>query len=106
MKTENNVLKESALELLKDRWNLAAGTSAVYFLITMGLQSIPRLGSIASIIISGPLAIGLASFNLAIARNEETQFEVLFSQFKVDFGRAVLANLLVCLLYTSDAADE
>ena len=67
MKTENAVLMQMARESLKGKWGLAIGTFVVYILITSVLQVIPVIGLIASLIISGPFALGLAIFSIGCA---------------------------------------
>ena len=96
MKTKNVVLMQMAKESLKEKWGLAIGTFVVYFLITIVLQIIPIVGPIASLIISGPLAIGLAVFSLSISRNQDAKLGQLFQGFN-NFGTALGAYLLMIL---------
>jgi len=70
----------------------------VYFLIVMGLQMIPIAGPIASLIITGPFALGLTIFSLSISRNQDTQMEQIFKGFE-NFGTA-LSTYLLMLLFT------
>lgn len=96
MKTENVVLMQMARESLKGKWGLAIGTFVVYMLIAMALQIIPIVGPITSLIITGPLAMGLAIFSLAISRNQEAKLEQIFQGFN-NFGTALGAYLLMVL---------
>lgn len=96
MKTENVVLMQMARESLKGKWGLAIGTFVVYLLITVTLQVIPIAGPIVSLIISGPFALGLAIFSLAISRNQEARLEQIFQGFN-NFGTALGAYLLMVL---------
>ena len=94
MKTENLVLMQMAKESLKGKWGLAIGTIVVYFLIVVCIQEIPIVGAIASLIIAGPFALGLAYFSLSISRNQEAKLEQIFQGFN-NFGTALGAYLLM-----------
>lgn len=108
MKTKNAVLMKMALETLSGKWGLAVGTYLVYSLI-MGVFQInyreapemiaPILMSVSfslALIIGGPMALGLATFSLALSRNQNAKFEQLFSGFK-NFGVSLGAYLLMAL---------
>ena len=94
MKTENLVLMQMAKESLKGKWGLAIGTIVVYLLIVLCIQEIPIVGAIASLIIAGPFALGLAYFSLSISRNQEAKLEQIFQGFN-NFGTALSAYLLM-----------
>jgi uncharacterized membrane protein len=96
MKNANVVLMQMARESLKGKWGLAIGTLVVYFLIAVVLRIIPIVGPIASLIISGPFAIGLAVFSLSISRNQDAKLEQIFQGFN-NFGTALGAYLLMIL---------
>ncbi|MEI6191074.1 MAG: DUF975 family protein [bacterium] len=96
MKTENKLLKLQARESLAGKWGLAAGTFAVYLVICLIIGSIKNIGSIISLIISGPLLIGISLFSLSISRNGQAKMEQLFEGFK-KFGRSLAAYLMVVL---------
>jgi uncharacterized membrane protein len=96
MKTENVVLMQMAKESLNGKWGLAIGTLVVYILISVALQLIPFVGPIASLIISGPFALGLAYFSLSISRNQNPKLENIFQGFN-NFGTALGAYLLMIL---------
>ena len=96
MKTENVVLMQMARESLKGKWGLAIGTFVVYSLIAVSIQRIPIVGVIASLLISGPFAIGIAFFSLSISRNQDAKLEQIFQGFK-NFGTALGAYVLSSL---------
>jgi uncharacterized membrane protein len=96
METKNVVLMQMAKESLKGKWGLAIGTFVVYMLLATGPQIIPIAGSIGSLIILGPLTLGLAVFSLSISRNQDAKLEQIFQGFK-NFGNALGAYLLICL---------
>ncbi|HWQ60011.1 MAG TPA: DUF975 family protein [Candidatus Fimivivens sp.] len=94
MQTANAELMRSARESLQGKWGLAIGVTVVYLVIIMALQSAKQVGPLASFLVSGPFAGGLAIFALTIARNREAKFEQLFDGFK-RFGIYFVAYLLM-----------
>ena len=89
---ENVILMRMAKESLRDKWGLAVGTFFVYALILGG----GSLSGIATLIIGGPMTLGLAFFSLAIARNQEARLEQLFKGFN-NFGTSLGAYLLMII---------
>jgi len=98
MKTENKLLKLQARESLAGKWGLAVGTFALYFVICMIVGSIKKIGFVISLIISGPLSVGVAIFSLSISRGGQAKLNQIFEGFN-NFGRSLAAYLLV-LLFT------
>lgn len=91
--TPNALLTAQARHALKGKWGLAIGTGVVYMLVLMASQAIPVAGPIISLLISGAMSIGLASFSLALARGQNAQLEQIFSGFR-KFGVGLGAYLL------------
>ena len=81
METENVVLMRQARETLNGKWGLAIGTFVVYFILMVGIQMIPIAGIIISLLIGGPMALGIASFSLSLSRNEDAKFNQIFGGF-------------------------
>jgi uncharacterized membrane protein len=96
MKTENKDLMKQAREALSGKWGLAVGTFLVYILIMGGLQIVPVAGYIASLIIGGPMGVGIAIFSMAISRNQEAKLSQIFDGFN-KFGVSLGAYLLMLL---------
>ncbi|NTW32549.1 MAG: DUF975 family protein [Bacteroidetes bacterium] len=103
MKTENIVLMNMAKESLKGKWALAIGTFLVYYIIIGALQTVFRISpqttisiSLFSLIISGPMTLGLAIFSLTLSRNQDARFEQIFQGFN-NFGTSLGAYLLMIL---------
>lgn len=94
MNTENIQLMRQAKEALAGKWGLAIGTFLIYMLIIGGVQVVPFAGSIAVLIIGGPMALGIAIFSLAIARKEDSRLEQIFKGFD-NFGNSLAAYLLM-----------
>ena len=96
MATENKVLMEQARESLKGHWKLAIETNFLYFLMLLVLGFIPLVGSIARIVVIGPLCVGLASYWLAFSRKEYLPFNKIFNEFD-RLWRALKAYLLIAI---------
>jgi uncharacterized membrane protein len=99
MKTENVVLMRMARESLEGKWGLAIGTFLVYILINVGMNAptsyFPPYGLI-SLIISGPMSLGVAGFALSISRNGDARLEQIFDGF-YRFSIALKTYLLMIL---------
>ena len=99
MKTDNKILMQMAKESLKGKWGLAIGTFVIYALIVGGVGSIPFAGAPGSLIVGGPLLLGLTMFTLNISRNTNPKLEQLFHGFR-NFGTALGTYLLRVLFIT------
>ncbi|GKT35702.1 Protein of unknown function DUF975 like protein, partial [Aduncisulcus paluster] len=95
----NSDLRYNARQLLTGNWWPCVGLTLVYIVISVVLSAIPFIGGIASLIISGPMQLGLTIFFVSFIRSEETDFNKFFEGFN-DFGRALAAFLLVALFTT------
>lgn len=94
MRTENSVLMQQARESLAGKWGQAIGTLVVYMVLMVAVQLIPLAGPIIALLIGGPMAIGLATYSLALARNEEANMNQLFEGFN-KFGLALATYFLM-----------
>jgi len=91
---------------LNGNWGLAVGTT-VMFLLLLGLVPeiidliIPFAGTIIyTILVSGPLVLGLSIFSLSLSRNQNTKFELIFDGFKkfdVSLGAYFLTTIFTLL---------
>lgn len=93
MMTKNAVLMRMAKQSLKGKWGIAVGTFLVYILLSTAAGAIPVVGTL---LVGGPLALGLALFVLSISREQEAQIEQLFKGFE-RFAVALVAMLLITL---------
>jgi uncharacterized membrane protein len=92
----NSELRSSTREQLKGKWGTAI-LLCLIFSIICGLPGyIPYLGAIISILLSGPLTLGLATCFLKLVRHEPFMFENLFDGFK-KFSSSVIAQLLITI---------
>lgn len=96
MITENKILMAEARESLRNKWGTAVTAFFIYLVISTILAIIPILGSIAIIIIDGPLVLGIAIFSLSISRNSESKINQIFDGFK-NFGTSFAAYVLTAI---------
>ena len=87
MKTSNKDLMTSARESLSGRWLLAIGTFVLCFVIVGAFALINNsligdAGSVISTLFSGVFMLGIATFSLAVARNDDARPDMIFSGFK------------------------
>jgi len=100
MKTTNKELMHQAREALTGNWGLAVVTYLIYILIVGvfegGVYRFPAIGIIFTLIIAGPMAVGISIFALSIARKQGAALEQLFFGFQ-NFAVALSAYLLMIL---------
>jgi uncharacterized membrane protein len=90
----NAEIMTQARESLSGRWPLAIGAFVIFVLILWAGQVAAPL----SLVISGPLAVGVAFFSLNIFRKKDASVDQVFEGFKI-FANSLVAYLLM-LLYT------
>ena len=87
-----NLMRQSRKDLAP-HWGLGVLVAFVYAIIVGVPSSIfPDGEGIISLLLSGPLSVGLAYFSFSVIRGETPYFFQLFDGFKV-FGKSFLANL-------------
>ena len=97
--THNRDLMRMARESLQNHWGIAIAATLVYGVILCGISTIvPVVGSIAALIIGGPLIVGLNLAFLGLVRKGDMEIGQVFAGFK-EFGGACAAYLLT-LLFT------
>ena len=97
MRTENLVLMQMARESLKGKWAQAVGTYLVYIVVVgafSGTSRVLPLTGIVSLILAGPMFLGITIFSLSLARNQDARIEQIFNGF-YNFGKALGAYLLM-----------
>ena len=95
--THNRDLMRMARASLATHWGLAVGVGLVYQVIVSAVSGfIPVVGAIASMIIAGPMYLGVCLVFLSLARRSETQFGLLFNGFN-RFASAMCTYLLMSL---------
>jgi uncharacterized membrane protein len=88
-----NEMKDMALAKLENKWDNAALVVLIAMIITGATNFIPG----ASLIIGGPISLGMAIYFLRISRDESVEINNLFDGFK-QFGNALGAYLLMLLI--------
>lgn len=94
--TTNATLTAKARASLQGQWGIAIAALVVSGILAISISCIPFIGSIAWLLIAGPLAIGYARFNLALLRRDSARIEILFSGFR-QFDTGVIAYLLIAV---------
>ncbi len=84
-----------AWDKLGGKWGTAALITLVYLAITGACASLSAtgIGTIAILLVEGPLYIGYIIVSLSIVRNQNTKVEYLFKGFS-NFGNSFLLYLL------------
>lgn len=93
MGTDNGILRQRALEKIKGNWGIAIAGFLIF-----GLLQGAGGGSGLTIIIGGPLYLGMSYFAIAFVRRQPIEFELLFKGFN-NFGNSLFAYLLT-LIFT------
>lgn len=98
MEVTYSELRARARQSLKGFWGGAVGATAIYLVIQIAIQwisgSIPILGSIISLLVSGAFMLGLISFFMSYARGNHQPVSEIFYGFK-HWGKALLLTLLI-----------
>jgi len=85
--------RQAAWKKLSGKWGNAILAVLVAGLITGGLSAT----GVGAIIVSGPLALGLACFFLAVSRSSDPKLETIFSGFNLSFVSSLLAQILIAI---------
>lgn len=85
--------RQKAWGALKGKWGTMVLITLIYGVIVGAVGAIPTVGSIASLVITGPLTLGLAIAAINVIREKEVTVSTLFDGFK-DFVNAFLLNLV------------
>lgn len=92
--TPNSVLRAMAREQLKGNWGKAVLVFLLFTVITGICGAIPYIGFIISLVIMGPMTLGLNIFFLKLKRQEAPVIENLFDGFK-RFAPSLVLYILV-----------
>ncbi|TVY07459.1 DUF975 family protein [Paenibacillus cremeus] len=86
-------LKGRALSHLQGHWGKAVAVTLIVMVISIVLSKLPRVGSLISFVITGPLTLGAAYFYLRLVRQQATNVADIFEGFS-RFAQAFLLHLL------------
>lgn len=95
--TPNKDLMAQARESLKGNWGMAIAASVLSQLIVSAF-CIPYLNFVTTLLLSGPMTVGLSILFITLCRRQEAQFSMMFNGFQ-QFGTSLLAFILLILLY-------
>ncbi|MBL4624383.1 MAG: DUF975 family protein [Flavobacteriales bacterium] len=94
--TENSELRAMARASLDGNWGLAIGTFVVFSLVVSAASFIP----FGSLLITGPMSVGIALFSINISRNENAELGQIFhgfNKFGVALGAYILSAIFIFL---------
>ena len=91
---DNAALMKQAREVLDGKWGIAVGGCFLYLLITILVGEPDDIGPFFSLLVDGPMMLGLSVFTLALARKQEASISQLFVGFN-DFVRNFVAYILM-----------
>ena len=90
----NAEIMATAREMLEGRWGLAIGFVVILWGCSMVISSLPFIGGLASMLISGALQLSSAVFFLTLVRRGNVSLDMLLIGFK-NFGNALATYLLM-----------
>ncbi len=96
MLTANRDLMQQAREALKGKWGLAVVGNLIYLALMSVGQFIPLVGHFSTLIIGGPLLLGVTYFFLALSRKQEAALSQIFDGLQ-RFVDALITYLLMAL---------
>lgn len=85
-------LKALAKQQLKGNWGKAILAFLVFIIITDIPSAIPYAGFAISLVISGPMCLGITKFSIELKRGQSPSIETIFSGFK-SFATSFLLQL-------------
>jgi len=93
---QNVELRTLARAALKGKWLNPVLVSLIFIAIGAGIQVVPIIGTIAYLVIAGPLVLGSTMYFLAFSRMQEPGIEKMFEGFHT-FSSALCLFLLIGL---------
>jgi uncharacterized membrane protein len=97
MESTNKEIAARSRAILRDKWGVAMGGTVLLYAVMIGVGVIPLVGTILSLVMSGPFITGLYGFYLKIARGQRPPVLEIFSGFS-NFLNAMATYLLYLLL--------
>jgi len=88
----NGELTARARASLRGQWGLCVGFCFLFMLLSTVISYVPM----GSLVLTGPLALGMTIFFLTIARGSEAELGMMFAGFK-KFANALVAYLLMAI---------
>lgn len=95
----NCELRANARMNLTGNWMPAVLAYLVFTIISALPSTIPYVGPIISILIAGPMTLGITKFSINLKRHKNTNIEIIFDGFK-NFTTAMVLQILIVLFVT------
>lgn len=89
--------RQEAWNKLKGKWGTMVLAYLIYGLIIGACSFIPAVGSIASLVLTGPLTLGFVMLTVAVIRGGAVEFKTLFSGFS-SFAKSFVLYLTNAIL--------
>ena len=89
---ENRILKQEALELLKDNWSIAVSVSAIFMFVNIISSKVPF-----SLFFTIPITIGIINFYLNLSRGKTLEVSSIFSYFNNRYLVYIWNSILVLI---------
>ena len=93
---QNFELRKMARERLRGNWGLALLLCLIYSIVCGLPGGIPYIGPVISLLIAGPMMLGLTICFVGFIRNEQLRFETLFDGFR-NYSSALILQLLIAI---------
>tara|TARA_B100001057_G_scaffold25129_1_gene23160 strand:+ start:3027 stop:3833 length:807 start_codon:yes stop_codon:yes gene_type:complete len=90
-----NKLISNTFQALKGKWMQAIFVFFVYNFLLALVQAIPGIGGFLSLIISGPLTVGISIYSLNIINDNFPKAENILDGFKYNLGNGILAYFIL-----------
>ena len=91
----NTTIRSKAWNNLKQDLGVAVGAIILFFIVSIAMSSLPFIGFLLQIFLTGALYVGYCFFFLKIARNEKAEIEDLFMAFK---SKKIIINSIITYL--------
>ncbi len=96
MNKKNTIILSEALNTLKGNWSVSIIAFLVIYTFWLAVSFIPKLGTLVSLLISGPVILGMSIFSLELLRKKTVSFNTIFKDFNHYFI-ALKAYCIMCL---------
>ena len=93
----NTNIRSTAWNNLKPNIGIAVGAIILFFIISIAMNSLPFIGFLLQILLTGALYVGYCFFFLKIIRNEKAEIEDLFMPFK---SKKIIVDSIITYLLT------
>ncbi len=93
----NTNIRSTAWNNLKPNIGIAVGAIILFFIVSIAMSSLPFIGFLLQIFLTGALYVGYCFFFLKITRNEKAEIEDLFMPFK---SKKIMVDSIITYLLT------